>query len=93
MPTPEKIVKDALRVECESKGGLFRYIQYVANLPGCPDCFCLLPGNRFVFVEAKAARGRLSPAQEKEIRAFAKRGAVVPVPHSVEEVKGIFDGV
>jgi len=43
---------------------------------GYPDRLVLLPRNRFYFVETKAPRGRVRPAQ----RVFADRVALMGIP-------------
>jgi hypothetical protein len=82
--TPERKVKAIVKQLCRAKGGLFRFIQYVGKR-GCPDCVCILPGGRPLFIETKSEKGRLSPEQKLEIAAYAEREVRIHVIKSAEE--------
>jgi hypothetical protein len=47
-----------------------------------------MPGGRFLGVECKGARGRLSPEQKAFGEAVAERGGVYVVARSVADLEG-----
>lgn len=53
---------------------------------GTPDIVACAPGGRFVAVECKTEKGRLTPQQEAFLDALKKNGAVVLVVRSLEEL-------
>lgn len=63
-----------------------------ASLNGLPDIVGVwnVRGSygRFVCIEAKAPKGRLSPLQDFRLAEFTARGALVVVARSVADVEG-----
>lgn len=54
--------------------------------PGAPDVVGVLPGGRFLWIEAKTGKARLSKAQEATAAAAERRGALVIVARCVADV-------
>ena len=54
---------------------------------GGHDYTCCAPNGRFVSVEAKSATGRPSDAQLRQQRFIERRGGIVIIPHSVDELR------
>lgn len=64
--------------------GSFRWIQ--AGFVGCPDIMGQLTDGRFLAVEVKAAKGRLSPEQSAFLDAVLAGNGVAIVARSVDDV-------
>ena len=64
-------------------------IKRMGLAPGWPDIIAVLPGGRFLGLELKAERGRLSNAQEAVQRALDARGAVFRVVRSLDDVRAV----
>lgn len=60
--------------------------QGLGSEKGVPDILGVLPDGRALLIEVKAARGRVSPHQEKFIQAARATGALAFVARSVEDV-------
>ena len=53
---------------------------------GLPDILCCIAG-KFVAVECKAERGRVSEAQQRQHEFIRRRNGIVIIPHSVDELR------
>lgn len=66
-----------------------RFVRY--GFPGCSDIIGQIMDGRFLAIECKATRGRVTAAQEAFLGAVAKAGGVALVARSVEDVAGVLD--
>ncbi len=57
-----------------------------SHAPGVSDILAVLPGGRFLAVEVKAPKGKVSPLQQQFIDAVNQAGGLAFVARSVEEV-------
>jgi hypothetical protein len=86
--TPEGRIEAYLKQQVERTGGSIRKLAWVGRR-GAPDRLIWWPGPSFAFVEVKAANGKLSTLQEREIgrlRAAGFQVAVVFCKEDVDEV-------
>jgi hypothetical protein len=86
--TPEGEIQAYLKRRVEALGGQFRKLAWTGRR-GAPDCLIWWPGPFFAFVEVKAAGGRLSTLQTREIdrlRAAGFQVAVVFCKEDADEV-------
>lgn len=58
-----------------------------SHAPGVSDILGVLPGGRFLAIEVKAPKGRVSPHQQQFIDSIIQRGGLAFVAHSVQEVE------
>jgi hypothetical protein len=58
---------------------------HLGQRPGVPDIIACIQG-RFVAIELKGARGRVTPQQEQEIRRIRAAGGIAGVARSLEDV-------
>ncbi len=58
-----------------------------SHAPGVSDILGVLPGGRFMAIEVKAPKGKVSPHQQQFIDSINQAGGVAFVAHSVEEVE------
>ena len=56
-----------------------------SHAPGVSDILGVLPGGRFLAVEVKAPKGKVSPHQQQFIDAVNLAGGLAFIAHSVEE--------
>lgn len=81
----EKQVEDYLRLRAKQLGGkAYKFVS--PGNAGVPDRIVVLPGRVPVFVELKAADGKLTKLQERKIEELRKLGQLVFVLHSREGV-------
>jgi len=64
-----------------------RFVRF--GLVGSADIIGVMPGGRFLAVECKAARGRLSEAQGEFLRRVQDAGGVACVVHGVDELEDV----
>ena len=86
--TPEGEIQAYLKKRVEQTGGAFRKLAWEGRR-GAPDTMIWWPGPSFAFVEVKAAKGKLSTLQEREINRLREAGfqvAVVFCKDDVDEV-------
>lgn len=62
-------------------------LKWTGALAGIPDLFLALPGGRLMWIECKAAKGKLNPEQRAMHAALADLGHTVIVARSVEDVR------
>ena len=83
----EKEIEAKLTRAVKAEGGLcYKFVSPSAS--GVPDRIVIMPGGKVYFVELKAERGRLAPAQERQLEQLSSRGAQVRVlkgPAAVED--------
>lgn len=86
-PTSEKFITAQIRAYLRFKK-IFHWKawQGLGSEKGVPDILGVLPGGKSLLIEVKAARGRVSPHQEKFIAAARANGALAFVARSVEDV-------
>lgn len=58
---------------------------------GCPDIMGQLKDGRYLAIEVKSAKGRVSPEQRAHITQAADHGAVALIARSVEDVQTALD--
>ena len=88
--TREDTVENYLVAQVKARGG----IAYKFTSPGrmgVPDRICVFDLGWLFFVETKAPKGRLSPAQKREIKRLRDRGQRVYVPASRAEVDELLE--
>lgn len=70
-----------------------RRVAYGVGGPGGSDLIGLLPaaGGRFIALEIKTDRGRVSPEQEQFIRAIRRNGGFAAVVRSVDDARAAVD--
>ncbi len=61
-----------------------------SHAPGVSDILGILKDGRFLAIEVKAPKGRISPHQQQFIDEINARGGVAFVARSVEEVDTVF---
>lgn len=61
-----------------------RFVRF--GLQGSADIIGILPEGRFLAVECKAAKGKLSPAQEAFLARVRQEGGVAIVVHNLDEL-------
>jgi hypothetical protein len=71
--------------EYQNKTGKKRFVRY--GKPGASDIVGLLPGGRFIAVECKAPRGRLSELQAAFLQDIERMGGLAVVARSVEDLE------
>lgn len=69
---------------------LFCFKVIAANKRGVPDICCVINGAS-VFIEVKAAKGKLHPLQEYQMAMIEEAGGYAYVVRSLDEVKAIVD--
>lgn len=80
----------ARRVFCwrQNVGGIVdgrgRYVQF--GLTGCSDILGIMPGGRFLAIEVKTPKGRVSPAQDKFRRNVEGSGGLYILARSIDDV-------
>lgn len=62
-------------------------------MKGCSDIVGLMPNGRFLAIECKAIKGRLSPEQATFIDKIKRQGGFAMVARSLEDVKGALYGL
>ena len=82
----------AYRIKCwkNNTAGIFvkaRNTYIPSHAPGVSDILGVLPGGRFLAVEVKASKGKVSPHQQQFIDSINQEGGLAFVAHSVEEVQ------
>jgi hypothetical protein len=65
------------------EGGFMR----MEDLSGVADIVGVLPGGRFLAVECKVARGRLSPAQREFQAAVERMGGLYVTARSIDDLR------
>jgi hypothetical protein len=83
--TPEGEIQAYLKKRVLQTHGEFRKVAWEGRR-GAPDTMIWWPGPSFAFVEVKAANGRLSTLQEREIARLRSAGFQVAVVYSKEDV-------
>lgn len=58
-----------------------------SHAPGVSDILGILPGGRFLAIEVKAPKGRVSPAQEQFLQTINERGGLAFVARSIDDVE------
>jgi len=68
--------------------GVFHWkvLQGMGSTPGVPDIVGILPDGKFLAIEVKTAKGRLSPHQERFIQNINDAGGLAFVARSPEDV-------
>lgn len=85
MGRAENKVADALVRLTELHGGFAEKVHNEGHV-GCPDYIVTLRGGRTKRVETKAKDGVVSPIQQYYHAKLYKRGVVVFIPRSIEDV-------
>lgn len=83
--TPEGEIQAYLKKRVGQTGGEFRKLAWTGRR-GAPDALVWWPGPSFAFVEVKAANGRLSTLQDREIGRLRRAGFQVAVVFCKEDV-------
>jgi len=103
--TPERdVVKACLRLLAlkgiyswrQNTAGIFNPKSgkhFFHGLAGVPDILGVLPGGRFLGVEAKSTDGRQSPAQRNFQQACEKAGGAYILAHSASELASALDEI
>lgn len=91
MGREEAKIESYLVEQVKKLGGVARKVIY-QGAAGSPDRWCLLPGGRLVLIECKAANGRLSPIQKREIKTLKRLGFEVHVAYSKEQIDEALSG-
>jgi hypothetical protein len=68
----------------DKRTGKKRFVRY--GKPGASDIIGIMPGGRFIAVECKAAKGRLSEAQHEFLCQVERMGGLAIVARSVEDI-------
>ena len=71
----------------DSRGQFVRF-----GFPGCPDILGQMVDGRFLAIEVKAAKGRLTDDQEFFLAKVRANGGVSGVARSIEEAMAIVEG-
>jgi len=66
----------------DSKKGVYR----TSGVKGVPDITCIIDG-KYIGIEVKTPRGKLSPAQEEFSDRIVEAGGIYLVAHSVDELE------
>lgn len=82
--TSENAVERHLARRVQQIGGMT--VKMVPVVAGVPDRLVILPSGAIRLVELKKPTGKLRPAQEVWHRKAAKRGVIVPVLYSSQQV-------
>ncbi len=93
--TPETKLKNAVKKHLDSLGEdcwYFKVIGGPRQKAGVPDLIGCYKG-RFIAIEIKAANGKLSKKQEREIAAIRAAGGVAFVPYSLEQAIGYMESI
>jgi penicillin-binding protein-related factor A (putative recombinase) len=82
----------AYRIFCWKNNTAGIYVQsrntYIpSHAPGVADILGVLPGGRFLAVEVKSPKGRVSPHQQQFIDSINQAGGMAFVAHSIDEVQ------
>jgi hypothetical protein len=86
----EKAIHNQILAYCKAQGWLVIHSSMASKTTttiGTPDFIALLPQGRVLFVEAKTAKGKLSPAQIEFTAKAGELGHVVHVVRSVTEFR------
>lgn len=83
--TPEGEIQAYLKTRVGQTGGEFRKLAWLGRR-GAPDALIWWPGPSFAFVEVKAAKGKLSTLQQREIDRLRGAGFQVAVVFCKEDV-------
>jgi VRR-NUC domain-containing protein len=106
---PEKIIENQIlsflrskRIYCwkqpnggffDTRIGKFRKQQSPFAIQGVADILGLLPNGRFLAIECKSEKGKVSPHQELFISQINANGGCAFVAHSLEEAKKGLEGL
>lgn len=89
----EKLYENKIKAYLKSKGAYFvKYFGCAYTQAGVPDILCCYKG-KFIAIEVKAEKGRVSELQKYNIEQIQKAGGVAFVsrPSDFEEFKKILD--
>ena len=87
--TPEGKIEDyAAKLAAQHR---YHFMKFVSGETGVPDRIIVADGAKVVFMELKQVNGRLSERQKLKINAIRRKGAVVYIPFSKEDVKAAFE--
>lgn len=73
----------------DSSKGYYRALTGLANARGMPDLIGILPDGRFLAIEVKTAKGKVSDEQFKVIDEINQAGGLAFVARSLDDVKGM----
>lgn len=93
MAGPEKLFENKIKAELKRRGIWF--VKYFANrntLAGVPDLLCCING-RFVAIEIKAEKGRVSKLQQYQIEQIQKANGIAfaVYPNQWDALMDFFD--
>ncbi len=92
--TPEGIIKNKVKKFLTSRGIMYRMVipSAMGNSSGMADFIGLLPNGRFIAIETKSEKGKLTPLQAKfldEVKANHGHAFVVRNDNDIEVISAI----